>query len=178
MYFGIDINCINYLLFGDALVCRPISHNKNSPKYPVWNFYRLFYFHMRQCKGHCVNFLNVYDLKLCEGKISMSVFVWRIISKKLLFTYSFCKNLPNVSASHHRHGDLLTWAKFFLNGMFITDSSTIYIMWWISPKHSGAPLPWITILWSIDSWKPIISVIRRTFFRIFYLFFGGFFRKF
>ena len=108
IYFGIDINYINYLLFGDALVCRPISHNKNSPKYPVWNFYRLFYFHMRQCKGHCVTFLNVYDLKLCEGKISMSVFVWRIISKKLLFTYSFCKNLPNVSASHHRHGDLLT----------------------------------------------------------------------
>ena len=39
-----------------------------------------------------------------------------------------------------------TWQSFnfckkFLNGMFITDSSTIYIMWLISPPCSSAPLP-------------------------------------
>ena len=65
-----------------------------------------------------------------------------------------------------------------MNGIFITDSSTIYIMWRISPPPNGAPLPWITILWSISSWKPIISMIRRTFLGIFYWFFVTFFRKF
>ena len=37
-----------------------------------------------------------------------------------------------------------------MSRLFITDSSTIYIMWWILVLHTAARLPWITILWFID----------------------------